>query len=128
MELPAKAENLALFRAGASSRAAELGMPAAAVEDLKTVVSEACANVVNYAYDPEVEGPLELELLADAKVLTIFVRDRGGGIRPRPETDLPSLKLGLPIIGALSRCFELSSEAGRGTQLRIVMAISPADR
>jgi anti-sigma regulatory factor (Ser/Thr protein kinase) len=98
-------------------------MSASVVADLKTVVSEACANVVNYAYDEDVEGPLEVELEVDGEGLNVLVRDQGGGIRPRPEADVPSLKLGLPLIGALSRRFDLSSEAGRGTELRIVMPL-----
>jgi len=123
MELPARAENVGLLRAEVSARAAELGMSASGIADLKTVVSEACANVVNYAYDEDVEGPLEVELVPDGEWLNVFVRDQGGGIRPRPEADVPSLKLGLPLIGVLSRRFDLSSEAGRGTELKIVMPL-----
>jgi anti-sigma regulatory factor (Ser/Thr protein kinase) len=123
MELPARAENVGLLRAEASAQAAELGMSASGVADLKTVVSEACANVVNYAYDEDVEGPLEVELVPEGECLNVFIRDQGGGIRPRPETDVPSLKLGLPLIGALSQRFDLSSEAGRGTELKIVMSL-----
>jgi hypothetical protein len=36
---------------------------------------------------------------------------------------MPSMKLGLALIGALSRRFDLSSEAGRGTELKIVMPL-----
>lgn len=123
MELPARAENVGLLRAEVSAQAAALGMSASGISDLKTVVSEACANVVHYAYDEDVEGPVEVELVPDGEWLNVFVRDRGGGIRPRLKADLPSLKLGLPLIGALSRRFELSSEAGRGTELKIVMPL-----
>lgn len=123
MQLPARAENVGLLRAEASAQAVQLGMSASVIADLKTVVSEACANVVNYAYDEDVEGPLEVELELDGEGLNVLVRDQGGGIRPRPEADVPSLKLGLPLIGALSRRFDLSSEAGRGTELRIVMPL-----
>lgn len=31
--------------------------------DLKTVVTEACANVVSYAYGEDEDGPMEVELL-----------------------------------------------------------------
>lgn len=98
-------------------------MSATAIADLKTVVSEACANVVNYAYDDDIEGPLEVELVPDGECLNVFVRDQGGGIRPRSQVGMPSMKLGLTLIGALSRRFDLSSEAGRGTELKIVMPL-----
>jgi anti-sigma regulatory factor (Ser/Thr protein kinase) len=99
-------------------------MSASRIADLKTIVSEACANVVNYAYDDDVEGPLEVELVPDGKWLNVFVRDRGGGIRPRPEVSISSMKLGLALIGALSQRFDLSSEAGRGTELKIVLPLT----
>lgn len=124
MELPAKAENVGLLRAQASARAADLGMSDAGLADLKTVVSEACANVVHYAYDEDVEGSVEVELVREGERLNVFVRDRGGGIRPRPEIDVPSMKLGLALIGALSQRFHLSSEAGRGTELKIVLPLT----
>jgi hypothetical protein len=56
-------------------------------------------------------------------MLNIFVRDQGGGIRPRPDADVPSMKLGMAFVGALSRRFDLSREAGRGTELKIVMPL-----
>ena len=124
LKLPARVENVGVLRAEASAYAEGLGMSASATADLKTVVSEACANVVKYAYDDDIEGSLEVELVPDGEWLNVFVRDQGGGIRPRPQVDVPSMKLGLTLIGALSRRFDLSSEAGRGTELKIVMPLT----
>ena len=123
MELPARPENVGLLRDQTNAEAARFGMSSARIADLKIIVSEACANVVNYAYDDDIEGPLEVELVPDGDWLNIFVRDQGGGIRPRPEVDVPSLHLGLAMIGALSQRFDLSSEAGRGTELKIVLPL-----
>jgi anti-sigma regulatory factor (Ser/Thr protein kinase) len=92
--------------------------------DLKTVVSEACANVVHYAYGDEGDGPLEVELLHGDAALTVFVRDQGEGICPRPDSDVPTMKLGLPLIGAISSRLRLTSERGRGTELEVEIPIA----
>jgi anti-sigma regulatory factor (Ser/Thr protein kinase) len=125
MKLPAAAENIAVIRTEVSARAALLGMSENAIDDLRTIVSEACSNVVKYAYDGDLKGPLEVELHPDGEHVNLYVRDRGGGVRPRPSSGTPSLKLGLLLIGALSRRFSLCSEAGAGTELKVVMALHP---
>lgn len=106
--------------------AAAIGATPATVADLKTVVTEACTNVVLYAYDEEREGPLELEVSAGEQELTVTVRDFGGGIFPQPERELPSLHMGLPIIGALSSALRLSSRRGEGTELEIRLPLAVA--
>ena len=58
------------------------------VADLKTVVTEACMNVVVHAYEGDV-GTLEVELHAGEEGLTIVVRDHGAGIQPRPARSEP---------------------------------------
>ena len=86
--------------------------------DLKTIVSEACANVVRHAYgEDEGSGLVEVELVPIDQGMTVIVRDWGTGLCPRPEVDIPSLRLGLPLIGALSSCFRLSSKLDVGTVL-----------
>jgi anti-sigma regulatory factor (Ser/Thr protein kinase) len=125
MKLPAAAENIAVIRTEVGVRAASLGMSENGILDLQTIVSEACANVVKYAYDDDLQGPLEVELRPDGEHLNLYVRDHGGGIRPGPSSDTPSLRLGLLLIGALSRRFSLFSEAGAGTELKVVMALDP---
>src|SRR5699024_6191551 len=61
LELPALSENVARVRSAVAERAEAYGLAAALVADLKTVVSEACANVVLHAYAGAAEpGPLEV--------------------------------------------------------------------
>jgi serine/threonine-protein kinase RsbW len=124
LKLPALSENLALVRAAVAERAEAYGVTAPAVEDLKTVVSEACANVVLHAYvgaaDP---GPLEVEMTRDAEWVRVVVRDRGAGVRPQAKTMEARLKLGLLLIGAISHGFQLRSVRDRGTELSIDLAL-----
>ena len=54
--LPARAENVAVVRHALAGMAEALGMDPAQIADLKTVVTEACMNVVVHAYEEE-RGP-----------------------------------------------------------------------
>ena len=114
--LPAKAENVAVVRHALAGLAEEIGMDEAGIADLKTVVTEACMNVVAHAYAGE-PGPLTVEANPDAEGLTIVVRDEGRGIRPQADVDTPSLRLGLSLIAALSSSFAISGGLDRGTEV-----------
>lgn len=113
--LPARAENVAIVRHAISGLAAALSMEGRAIADLKTVVTEACMNVVVHAY--ENGGPLEVRAWPDNADLAVSVRDYGVGIRPRAEPEHQSLRLGLSLIAALTESFGISSKPGEGTEV-----------
>ncbi len=123
--LPARTENVAVVRHALAGLAESLGMEDERIGDLKTVVTEACMNVVVHAY--EGEGPLEVEARPDEGGLTVVVRDYGGGIRPRADIDRPSLKLGLPLIAALSHSFEIAGGIDRGTRISMRLQLTTSD-
>jgi anti-sigma regulatory factor (Ser/Thr protein kinase) len=116
MKLPAKAENVAVVRHALSGMAELMGMDEAGVADLKTVVTEACMNVVVHAY-PEGDGQLVVEAEPDSEGVTVTVSDSGSGINPQADSDRPSLKLGLSLIAALSSSFSISGGLDRGTEV-----------
>jgi serine/threonine-protein kinase RsbW len=118
MSLPARAENVAVVRHALAGLAEEIGMDAPGVADLKTVVTEACMNVVVHAYEGEA-GPLNVEAEPDSEGLTVIVRDSGVGIHPRPEAESSSLRLGFSLIAALSSSFSFSGGLGRGTEVEM---------
>lgn len=121
MSLPAKAENVAVVRHSLAGLAERIGMDEAGVADLKTVVTEACMNVVVHAYPRDQPGPLEIEAEPDLDGLTVVIRDYGLGIRPRPDEGdhRPSLRIGLTLIAALSSSFEIKGGVDRGTEIRM---------
>ncbi len=98
-------------------------MDAAGIADLKTVVTEACMNVVVHAYEGE-PGPLEVEAEPTEDGLTVVVRDSGIGIRPRPELEHSSLRLGLSLIAALSSSFSFSGGLERGTVVEMHLPLT----
>jgi serine/threonine-protein kinase RsbW len=124
--LPATAENVAIVRHAVGGLAETLGMDPIATTDLKTIVTEACTNVAVHAYGEE-GGPLEVEVTPDETGITVAVRDHGSGIRPRPDLDETRLRLGLPLIAALSTNFSISGGIGTGTEVVMRMdLVSPS--
>lgn len=115
LRLPARAENVGVVRHALAGLAEEIGMDEAGVADLKTVVTEACTNVVVHAYDGE-PGPMDVEATPDTDGLTVVVADDGSGMRPRAEAG-ESLRLGLSLIAALSSSFSISGGLDRGTEI-----------
>jgi serine/threonine-protein kinase RsbW len=116
MVLPARSENVAVVRHALAGLAEEIGMDEGGVADLKTVVTEACMNVVVHAYRGE-PGPLSVEAEPDAEGLTVIVRDEGVGIRPEADIEHSSLRLGLSMIAALSSSFKISGGLDHGTEV-----------
>lgn len=122
LTLPAEPHSVGEIRHAVARRAEALGMAQPNIDDLTTVVSEACANVVLHAYEESGEpGPLEVELVPEVDQVGVVVRDFGTGIRPRRSAGPPSLRMGLRLIGALSSRFHLISARDRGTEIRIYL-------
>jgi anti-sigma regulatory factor (Ser/Thr protein kinase) len=124
MKVPATAENVAIVRHAVAGLAEAVGMDTAGVADLKTVVTEACMNVVVHAYEDDAPGPLEVTADPESDAVVVVVRDRGTGIRPRADVGAQSLRLGLPLIAALSTSFGISGGPGVGTEVTMRMALS----
>jgi hypothetical protein len=88
------------------------------IADLKTVVTEACMNVVTHAYSRDGEpGPLEVSAWPNGSCLAVSVRDYGRGIRPLADVEHRTLRLGLSLIAALTESFAISGGPGRGTEV-----------
>ena len=121
LTVAARAENLAVVRQALAGFAQAMGFDSDAIADLKTVVTEACMNVVIHAYPGGEPGPLQVRADPQEQGLEIAVRDHGTGFRPRPaDPDAPGLRLGLPLIATLSDEFEVRGGEG-GTEVRMLM-------
>jgi serine/threonine-protein kinase RsbW len=126
LTLPATAENVIVVRQAVAGVGEALGLSGSRIADLKTVVSEACNNVVLHAYEGE-PGPLEVVAEPRSGELEVQVSDQGKGFRPRANKGDPSLGLGLPLIAALSDSFEISAGAGNGSRTTIRFGFTPPE-
>jgi anti-sigma regulatory factor (Ser/Thr protein kinase) len=124
--LPALAENVSLVRHALAGLAEALEMQPAEIADLKTVVTEACMNAVVHAYGADERGLLEVDAWPEGESLVITVRDYGAGIRPLADVEQRTLRLGLPLIAALTESFELTGAPGKGTQVRMKVPFAPS--
>jgi len=123
--IPAKPENVAVIRHALAGLAEMLGMREPGIGDLKTVVTEACMNVVVHAYEGE-PGPLQVEARVEEDGLSVSVRDFGRGIRPNADDERQSLRIGLTLIAALSSSFSISGGLGKGTEVTMHLLFDPA--
>jgi anti-sigma regulatory factor (Ser/Thr protein kinase) len=114
--LVAEPDSIGTTRHAVADLAKRLGIEEPVLGDLKTMVSEACSNVIRHAY-PEGGGSFEVEALRDAENLTIIVRDSGAGMRPLVQAEPSSLRLGLGLISTLSSHFEIADNPGGGTEV-----------
>jgi serine/threonine-protein kinase RsbW len=120
LALPALAQNVIVVRQAVAGLGEALGLAPQRVDDLKTVITEACNNVVLHAYDEGEEGGVEVTAAAGETAIELEVRDHGRGFQPGTGVqDESSLGLGLPLIASLSDHFEISGGAGEGTRMRM---------
>src|SRR6186997_2096543 len=86
LSLPAERKHIGAVREAVDRAARGFGMQEGARNDLKTLVSEACANVVLHAYaDDDVDKPLEVEVTHQGEAVEVIVRDQGQGVSARPD-------------------------------------------
>jgi serine/threonine-protein kinase RsbW len=126
LTLPATAENVIVVRQAVAGLGEALGLSGPRIADLKTVVGEACNNVVLHAYQGE-PGPLEVTAEPRSGELEVQIADRGSGFRPRAHQGDESLGLGLPLIAALSDSFEISGGPGHGSRTTIRFSYAPPE-
>jgi serine/threonine-protein kinase RsbW len=126
LTLPATAENVIVVRQALAGLGEALGLHGSRIADLKTVVTEACNNVVLHAYD-DVPGPMRVTAEPGEGELEIQIADEGQGFRPRAGEGDRSLGLGLPLIAALSDSFEISGGAGQGSRTTIRLSYAPQE-
>jgi serine/threonine-protein kinase RsbW len=117
LELESRSESLVLVRGMLVGVAEFLGFDQELVHSLKTVVSEACNNVVLHAYNGD-PGPLSIRLEIGEDSVEAVVRDWGRGIRETaPSEEL--MRVGLAVISAVADEAQFVRPPGGGTEVRM---------
>lgn len=125
MSMASEHENVLLVREVLTGVAEALDLDAVDLEDMLTVVSEACNNVVLHAY-PGGVGPLEFGLGLGKGGLEATVRDHGEGVNPRLRSARTHVAgIGIPVMQSLARGVEFRRpREGDGTEVCIEFATS----
>ena len=130
LKIPAKPELLSTVRLTLSSIATQMNFPEESIEDLKIAVSEACTNVVQYAYPKKnLTNYIFLTIKQQPKALEIIVKDTGKGFDQKnpPKRELHDadihLGLGLVFMKNLMDKVEIDSRPNKGTTITLVKKI-----
>ena len=122
-------ENLAVVRQAVAGFAEGAGFDENAISDLKTITTEACMNAMVHAYPEGDAGPIEVTAQAREGDIEVVVRDSGAGFQPRPiDPGEDSLRIGLPLIAALSDGFEIAGSPEGGTEVKMRLAYDRSAR
>jgi serine/threonine-protein kinase RsbW len=93
LRLKAVLENVPVAIACVSRLAESAGFDNSALYAIQLAVDEACANVVQHAYEGSEPGDMEISCLLEDQTLTIRVRDWGWGFDPNgvevPDIEAP---------------------------------------
>jgi serine/threonine-protein kinase RsbW len=114
----ARVESVAAARGAVAELGEALGMEEPALGDLKTIITEACTNVVRHAY-PDGVGRFEVEAFPEEGELAVLVRDFGTGMQPTVHREHTSMRIGLGLISQLSSHFEIGTGSEGGTVVRM---------
>jgi len=136
LSLPSRPQNVTVVRQALTGVSELLSLDASEANDLNTVVTEACNNVVRHAYAGD-EGPMEVEVYVLEDAVAVVVRDHGVGMpedhhesRNHDEDEhfdvVHSTRMGLLVIDALSSEIEFTEPACGGTEIRIWQLTSTA--
>lgn len=82
LQVPSNTENLAMIRDFVNGIGTRAGLPASEVAKLELAVDEACANVIEHAYGPEVVKEVSVRATLDDDTVQIDVVDTGKGFDP----------------------------------------------
>jgi serine/threonine-protein kinase RsbW len=124
IRLLAKPENVAVVRQALTGLGDAYELDPDFLSDIRTAVTEACNNVVIHAYQGDSPGLLEVEAdPGDGSAVDVLVRDFGAGLQPATvPAGERSLGLGLPLIAALARQFEIRGRPGGGLDVHMMFA------
>jgi serine/threonine-protein kinase RsbW len=118
LSCPASAENVAVVRRAVTGVARAVGLDEGLVNDVRTVITEACGNATVHAYPADAPGTVLVTCNYTHPWLNFSVRDYGAGMQPQvDEHGAPRLRIGLSLMSALSDRFEIQSNSGEGTEV-----------
>jgi serine/threonine-protein kinase RsbW len=132
LQVPSSTENLALIREFVTGIGVRAGFSQADIDKLELAADEACANVIEHAYESDIMREVMVRAVYDEEFLQITIEDSGREFDPRfvPQTDVERLVserrsggLGLRLIRTLMDEVHYRRTPDHKNELRMVMRI-----
>jgi serine/threonine-protein kinase RsbW len=129
LHVPSSTENLSMIRDFVKSIGTQAGMTEMEVAGLELAVDEACANVMEHAYDSDSTKEVSIRAIVDDNLLKIDVTDTGKGFDPAAVeqlklADLVSAKrtggLGMRLINSFMDEVHYEMQPGVKNELKMV--------
>jgi|tagenome__1003787_1003787.scaffolds.fasta_scaffold19163583_1 serine/threonine-protein kinase RsbW len=129
IRLDARADHLMLVRQAIEGAVEPLGAGPALINDIKLAVTEACSNVVKYAYaDADGTGPMHVTLSRlESGDLEIVVRDFGKWMDRNGAPAEEISGMGIPLIESVSTERDIARRDD-GTEVRMVFALNGGNK
>ncbi|MFY9264722.1 MAG: ATP-binding protein [Solirubrobacterales bacterium] len=125
IRLEARAENVMLVRQAIEGAVREIGADPTVIDDIKLAVTEACSNVVKYAYDAGI-GEMEIALTSDQSSIAVTIEDFGEWREHDTADDIELSGMGIPLMKAVTSRHSMLRTAG-GTQVALEFSRQPGD-
>jgi anti-sigma regulatory factor (Ser/Thr protein kinase) len=90
LTVPSDLENLARIAEFVTDSALRLGLDEEQAFEVQMATDEACANIIEHAYGPDVEGEIRICCALEGDDFVVSIRDQGAPFDPQnvPEPDL----------------------------------------
>lgn len=83
LRIPSQTDNLELIREFVSRVARKVGFKDDAISKIELAVDEACANVIEHAYQKNEKKNIDVVIQIDYQKFTIIITDHGRGFDPK---------------------------------------------
>ncbi len=132
LHVPSSTENLTMIREFVTYVGGQAGLDETNVGKIELAVDEACANVMEHAYEHDATKEIVIRATFDEKELHITVKDTGRGFDPNsvPPVDLEQLVaarksggLGMSLMKSLMDKVWYEFEPGQKNELHMVKRI-----
>ncbi len=91
LRIPSQTDNLELIREFVSRVARKVGFKDDAISKIELAVDEACANVIEHAYQKNDKKNIDVAIQIDYQKFTIIITDHGRGFDPK-KIKTPDMK------------------------------------
>lgn len=129
LQVPSNTENLAMIRDFVTQVVTKAGFSPNEAAKIELAVDEACANVIEHAYGPEVTKEVSVKAIIDDDTVQIDVVDTGIGFEPSeiPQKELDQLVaerksggLGMRLINTVMDEVHYEVIPGQKNELRMI--------